>query len=135
MKCIYIRQYQTNFELPKKSAIPSRKYCNYKYQLYGAEANFYTSQIVWWAYDLPDGFCRFLPLPIQSEKIFSNPAIPWAKRPNHFALLAEREKTTTIPQRKGVRRWELSPALAGQASLTAIASWYWNTKPLTICGK
>ena len=89
-------------------------------------------QLARWVCDLPGEFCRFLTGP---KKIFANRAIYRAVWPNHFALLAERERTTTIPRRKGVRRWELSPALADRASLTAIASWYWNMSPLTICGK
>ena len=101
MKCIYIRQYQTNFELPKKAQSPPGSIVtiniNYTVQkqtfiLLKSSGGPMTCQT----------FCRFLPLPIQSEKIFSNPAIPWAKRPNHFALLAERERTPpTIPPTKG----------------------------------
>ncbi len=59
-----------------------------------------------WVIDLPGDFCRFPPLADRLKKYFSKPAFYRAAWPNRFALLAERERTTTIPRRKGVRRWE-----------------------------
>ena len=57
-------------------------------------------------YALPGGFCRFLRLENFSSLFPLRKAVLREKPVPLSALLAERERTTTIPKRKGVRRWK-----------------------------
>ena len=76
-----------------------------------------------WVYDLPGGFCRFLRSGKFSSLFSLRKAVLRAKPVPLNALLAERESTTTVPKRKGVRRWKPIPAtMANGAGLTPFYS-------------
>ena len=110
-----------NPEVPIEIA-PAGEDCAHKVILYNVDIINYTVQTARWVYDLPGGFCRFL-RPGKFSSLFSlRKAVLRAKPVPLNALLAERESTTTIPQRKGVRRWKPTPAtMANGAGLTPFA--------------
>ena len=88
----------------KKSLFPAWGNCGHEVILYDVGIANYTVQTAQWVYDLPGGFCRFL-RPGNFSLLFSlRKAVLRAKPVPLNALLAERESTTTIPKRKGVRR-------------------------------
>ena len=65
-------------------------------------------EIFLWFFSAESGFARKKPVPLN-------------------ALLAERERTTAIPKRKGVRRWKPTPAImANSAGLTPFVRPYWS---------
>ena len=110
-----------NPEVPIEIA-PAGEDCAHKVILYNVDIINYTVQTARWVYDLPGGFCRFL-RPGKFSSLFSlRKAVLRAKPVPLNALLAERESTTTIPKRKGVRRWKPTPAtMANGAGLTPFA--------------
>ena len=113
------RREKLRVSLSKKAHPPPGGNCGYEVILYEAGIANYTVQTARRVYDLSGSFCRFM-RPGNFSLIFSlRKAVLRAKPVPLNALLAERESTTAIPKRKGVRRWKPTPAImANSAGLT-----------------
>jgi len=109
----------------KKSLASTGDYCGHEYVLYSVGSAQYCLSFARRVCDLPGGFCRSQ-RPENFSSLFSlRKAVLRAKPVPLNALLAERESTTTIPQRKGVRRWKPTPAtMANGAGLMPFARPY-----------
>ncbi len=109
MKYTTIRYNLTVLDLSKKP-VSRLGECGHEIILYNAGIANYTVQTARRVSGLPGGFCRFLRTGKFSSLFSLRKAALRVKPVPLNALLAERESTTTIPKRKGVRRWKRTPA-------------------------
>ena len=86
----------------------------HEYVLYHVNKLHIASSFARWVCDLPGEICCFLrPAPPAKtfSKKFPKSGVYRVAGGLSFVSLAERERTTEIPHRKGVKRWKRSPAM------------------------
>ena len=111
----------------------------YKRQvLYHVNQLHIASSFARWVCDLPGEICcflRFAPPAKTFSKKFPKSGVYRVAGGLSFVSLAERERTTEIPHRKGVKRWKRSPAmiLIRGTAMTLSARRYSATRPKTTC--
>ena len=87
------------------------------------------------AYNQPGVFCRISPLSKNFQKFFSKKAHLAGSERRRRCLGSGKGEDHLIPQRKGVRNWDRSPAtMTSGFALTHSARRSCETKPGTICG-
>ena len=138
MKQRAFRQNKTGVAPPLKSPSPATGTSGHEYELYHVNYIHIAFAFARWVCDLPGEICCFLrPAPPAKtfSKKFPKSGVYRVADGLSKVTLAERERTTEIPHRKGVRRWIRSPAmtLSCGTAMTHFARRYSAMRPKIIC--